>query len=440
VVATLIFAVIGKTLGWIGKGNEVEVDLGKAKIGTIVERVSASGTVQPVTEVKISPDVAGEIIELQVEEGDSVKQGELLIKIRPDNFQTILDRSVANLNQQKANHAEAKARLAKAGAQFIRMELDFQRAGKLLEEKVIADAEFETSETNYKIAKNDLESVRQSVQASKYIVESAMASVKEAQENLRLTKVIAPISGTISKLSVEKGERVVGTRQMAGTEMLRIADLTKMEVRVDVNENDIIRVLLGDTAIIDVDAYSYLKKKFKGVVTAIANTAKDKLSQDAVTEFEVKIRILIESYTDLLKHKNITPPFRPGMTASVEIITDRKEDILTVPLAAVTTRNAKQLENKMDKKKEQQDNQKTNSPTLTFNNNEDLEVVFLHQEGLAIMTVVKTGISDYENIEIVEGLEENDELIIGPYAVLSKKLKNNDEIVERKEKEEFEQD
>ena len=438
-VASLIFTVIGKTLGWIGKGNEVEVDLGKAKIGTIVERVSASGTVQPVTEVKISPDVAGEIIELQVEEGDSVKQGELLIKIRPDNFQTILDRSVANLNQQKANQAEAKARLAKARAQFIRMELDFQRAGKLLEEKVIADAEFETSETNYKIAKNDLESVRQSVQASKYIVESAMASVKEAQENLRLTKVIAPISGTISKLSVEKGERVVGTRQMAGTEMLRIADLTKMEVRVDVNENDIIRVLLGDTAIIDVDAYSYLKKKFKGVVTAIANTAKDKLSQDAVTEFEVKIRILIESYTDLLKHKNITPPFRPGMTASVEIITDRKEDILTVPLAAVTTRNAKQLENKMDKKKEQQDNQKTNSPTLNFNN-EDLEVVFLHHEGLAIMTVVKTGISDYENIEIVEGLKENDELVIGPYAVLSKKLKNNDEIVERKEKEEFEQD
>ena len=274
VLAVFVLAIVGKRLGWIGSGKAIKVELGNAKIASIVERVSASGTIQPVTEVKISPDVAGEIIDIKMEEGDSAVMGQLLIKIRPDNFQSILERTVANLNQQKANQAEAKARLASTEAQLIRAQMEFQRSKKLQEDQVISEAEFETSEANHKIAQNDLESALQSVEASKYIVQSARASVKEAEENLRFTNITAPMNGTISKLSAERGERVVGTQQMAGTEMLRIADLTQMEVRVDVNENDIIRVSLGDTAVIDVDSYSYLKVRFKGVVTDnLTNTA-----------------------------------------------------------------------------------------------------------------------------------------------------------------------
>ena len=248
----------------------------------------------------------------------------------------------------------------------------------------------------------------QNVEAAKYIVQSSRANVDDAEENLRLTNVFAPVSGTVSKLDVEKGERVVGTQQFTGTEMMRIADLNKMEVRVDVNENDIIRVNLGDTAVIDVDSYSHMDKKFKGLVTAIANTANDKVSRDAVTEFEVKIRILNESYADLLK-EGTRFPFRPGMTASVEIVTDSKYNVLSVPLSAVTTRVPS------DEDDEESNGEKSNGEesTSTTNNDDKQEVIFIHEEGKAKMVQVEVGISDFENIEILSGIEEGTELVSG---------------------------
>jgi len=417
----VVGVVIAKYTGLLDKRNQIEVSLSESKINNITETVSASGSIQPEIEVKISPDVPGEIIELHVDEGDSVSVKDLLIKIRPDNFQSALERSMANLNQQKANLASARARLSQAQSEFTRAEKEYERNKNLYGEKVISDAEIEQAEASYQSAKQDLESAKQNVQASKYTVASSQASVNEAQENLSLTSVFAPMNGIVSKLSVEKGERVVGTSQMAGTEMLRIADLNRMEVRVDVNENDIIRVSVGDTAIIDVDAYSHTGKEFTGVVTQIANTAKDKLSEDAVTEFEVRIRILNESYQDLIE-KTSQSPFRPGMTASVDIMTNRKDEILTVPLAAVTTRERDEL--KMEQgQEEEQESRKVNGTR-----NEVMEVVFVNDNGVARMTEVKTGISDFDNIEIVEGVEEGMEIVSGPFLTVSKRLKDGDKI------------
>lgn len=419
----VVGVVIAKSTGLLDNRNQIEVSLSESKINSITETVSASGSIQPEIEVKISPDVPGEIIELHVDEGDSVSVKDLLIKIRPDNFQSALERTMANLNQQKANLASARARLSQAQSEFIRAEKEYKRNKDLYGEKVISDAEIEQAEASYHSAKQDLESAKQNVQASKYTVASSQASVNEAQENLSLTSVFAPMNGIVSKLSVEKGERVVGTSQMAGTEMLRIADLNRMEVRVDVNENDIIRVSVGDTAIIDVDAYSHTGKEFTGVVTQIANTAKDKLSEDAVTEFEVRIRILNESYQDLIE-KTGQFPFRPGMTASVDIMTNRKDEILTVPLAAVTTRERDELKKEQEEEQEQeQESQKANG-----SKNEVVEVVFVNDHGVAKMTEVKTGISDFDNIEIVEGVEEGMEIVSGPFLTVSKRLKDGDKI------------
>ena len=416
----VITAIIGKQAGWIGKVKEIEVKFSKAIRTTIVEKVSASGTVQPVTEVKLSPDVAGEIIELNVKEGDSVVLGQLLVKIRPDNFINALERSQAQLNQQLANLASSRANLARSEATFVKAEADYKRSKKLHDEDVISDSDWELALQNYKVSENDLKSAQQNVEAAKYIVQSSRANVDDPKENLRLTNVFAPVSGTVSKLDVEKGERVVGTQQFTGTEMMRIADLNKMEVRVDVNENDIIRVNLGDTAVIDVDSYSHMDKKFKGLVTAIANTAKDKVSQDAVTEFEVKIRILNESYADLLK-EGTRFPFRPGMTASVEIITDTKYNVLSVPLSAVTTRVPS------DENEESNESNGEESTAIT-NNDDKQEVIFVHEDGKAKMVQVEVGISDFENIEILSGIEEGTELVSGPFLAVSKRLKDGDPI------------
>lgn len=430
----VVFAIVGKSAGWIGKTKEIEVDIEEAKSERIIETVTASGMIQPVYEVKISPDVPGEIIELNIEEGDSVEIGQLLIEIRPDIYQSAVERVLANLNQQKANLADARARAARAEAQLIRSENEYKRNKGLKEQNVISDADYEISEANYKVAQNDVTSAQESVRAAQYIVASAQASVKEAQENLRFTSIRAPISGIVSKLDVELGERVVGTAQMTGTEMLRIADLTKMEARVDVNENDIIRVSEGDTAQIDVDSYSHTGKKFKGIVTNIANTANDKTSPDAVTEFEVRIRILNSSYEELLKEQESVSPFRPGMTASVDITTEVKEDILTIPLASVTTRNPN------DKKKEgedgEQESEEDEASEEENEKDETVEVVFVFDEGKAKMVEVETGISDFENIEIVSGVEAGDRVIKGPFIAVSKRLKDGDLVIEKNKKEE----
>ncbi len=425
-VVLIAVVVVGKSQGWIGKKQSMEVEFKAASKQTIVEKVSASGTIQPEVEVKMTPDVAGEIIELNVEEGDSVMIGDRLIKIRPDNWQSAVDRSLANLNQQKANLADARARLERAKANNDRAKLEFNRQKSLYEEKVISDADWELADSNYKVSQTDLKSAEENVVAAEYIVKSSQASVNEAQENLRLTTVLSPMNGTVSKLSVEKGERVVGTQQMAGTEMLRIADLNKMEVRVNVNENDIIRIAVGDTSLIQVDSYTYLEKEFKGIVTQIANTANDKASADAVTEFEVRIRVLNESYKDLINEKGIKNPLRPGMTASVDIITERKDNILSVPLAAVTTRSGS---DKGDGDKEEGEEETEAAPETRENSKDEvLTVVFLNDNGIAKMVEVKTGISDFENIEVLEGIKEGDEVISGPFLAVSKRLKDGDAV------------
>ncbi len=416
VVFLVVFAVIGKSQGWVGQKKSMEVEVSTVSKATIVEIVSASGSVQPVVEVKISPEVPGEIIDLAIEEGDSVTRGDFLLKIRPDNFLSILERTRANYNQQKANLEDAKARQARAEATHKRAELEYKRQKSLFAEKVISEADFQLSEANYNVALQDMKSAVQNVEAAKYIVQSSQASVNEATENLQLTRIEAPMSGIVSKLSVEKGETVVGTSQMQGTEMLRIADLGKMEVRVDVNENDIIRISEGDEAIIDVDSYSYMDIKFKGVVTQIANSANSKVSGDAVTEFEVRIKILNSSYADLIKEKGMKYPFRPGMTASVDIITETKKDILTVPLAAVTTRKAES-----EDEEGESDNENENNLNQELN-----EVVFVIEEGKAKKLIVKTGISDFERIEILEGLTDGQEVISGPFLAVSKRLKDGE--------------
>ncbi len=427
VVALLLFVIVGKSAGWIGKSKELEVDLAKVKRVSIVEKVSASGTVQPVTEVKIAPEVSGEIRELVVEEGDSVQRGQLLVKIRPDTWLSQLERAEASLNQQRANLKSSEAALSRAEATFIRAEQEYQRQEKLWKEKVIAEAEWQLAQQNFKVAENDLKSAKQSLQAAGFIVKSSEATVREATENVRLTSVVAPMNGIISKLSVKKGERVVGAQTMTGTELLRIADLNLMEVRVNVNENDIVRVHQGDTAIIDVDAYSSQNKKFKGLVTLISNTAKDKLSADAITEFEVRISILRSSYDDLVKEGN-KYPFRPGMTASVDIITKRKDNVLSVPLASVTTRNPEK-DKKMGAPAPSGDNQRqVQNSDKVEKVVEDKVVVFINDNGSAKMVEVKTGISDYDNIEIVEGLTDSAEVVTGPFLVVSKRLKDGEKI------------
>jgi HlyD family secretion protein len=441
VVLLVAFLLLAKSQGWIGKEKSTEVVFAKVKRGDIIERVSASGKVQPEIEVKITPDVPGEIIELTVEEGDSVVKGQLLAKIRPDNYVSLTARATATVNSSKATGEQTKALLAQAEARLIRVKTDYERQKKLFNEKVISEADFELAEANYKVAKQDLESAKANVEAARFTVLGAEAGLKDASENLRKTTIYAPANGIISKLGIELGERVVGTSQMSGTEMMRIANLNNMEVRVNVNENDIVRVSLGDSVIIDVDAYSTTGRKFKGIVTEIANTANGSgslsaaaSSADAVTEFEVKIRILRNSYADLIDRKNKKAfPFRPGMTASVEIITDRKANILTVPLASVTTRQDDDKLSGKDTDKEKNKEEGTDEKKKAPKKGTVKEVVFVSKNGKADMRTVKTGISDFDNIEILSGLKEGEEIIAGPYKAVSKDLKNGDAVMLKKE-------
>jgi HlyD family secretion protein len=413
VVAVLIFAVVGKQAGWVGGVSEIEVEIGEVTRASIVEKVSGSGEIQPEVEIKLSPDVAGEIIELNVNEGDSVFEGQLLVRIRPDNLISVLDRTKATFNQQLANLASQEAALQRAQANFERTRQDFERNKVLFEEKVISEADYQISEANFKVAQNDLEASKQGVEAAKFIVQSSRASVQEAEENVRLTNVFSPTSGTVSQLKVERGERVVGTAQQAGTEMMTIANLNNMEVRVNINENDIIRINQGDTAVVDVDAFAFTKTKFKGIVTSVANTANARASQDAVTEFQVKIRILNESYAVLAADYQGRSPFRPGMTASVDILTNRKDNVVSVPLSAVTIRP--------------KSGDMTNQAALT--SGETKEVVFINENGIAKMVDVVTGVSDFDRIEIIEGLKEGQQVITGPYFVLSRTLKDGDPVI-----------
>ncbi len=441
IVVLLVAGLFGaKQAGYIGQPKPTEVEFTKVKRADIIERVSASGKVQPEVEVKLSPDVSGEITNLYVAEGDSVVKGQLLLKIRPDNYESLMARAQAAVNSSKANHEQTKALVLQAEAKLSQSKTIFERNKKLYNDKVISASDFEQFSSNYDVAKQDLESSKANVSAALFNIKSAEASLRDAAENLRKTTIFAPVSGIISLLNVEVGERVVGTSQMAGTEMMRIANLSNMEVRVNVNENDIVRVTLGDTAEIDVDAYSSSGRKFKGIVKEIANTAAGlasstttsaaSTSTDAVTEFEVKVKILNTSFSDLMATRNKRSyPFKPGMTASVEIITNRKDKVISVPIASVTTRNNTPAVDDKDKNPDEA------APEKPKGQKEEAikEVVFVAVNGKAEMREVKTGISDFENIEMLSGLKEGDEIISGPYIVVSKTLKTGDLVEKKKE-------
>ena len=394
VVILILFAVIGKKAGWFGKALTVKVAAENAEKRTIVETITANGKIQPEKEVKISPDVSGEIVELTVKEGYHVEKGQLLLRIKPDNYISQRDRSLAEISS-------AQARRAQAEAQFTQAELSFKRSKQLYDEQTISKSDFEQAQATYTVA-------NATVDAAKFAITSAEASLKDSNENLTKTSIYAPMTGTVSMLLVELGERVAGTNLMAGTELLRVADLSRMEAQVQVNENDIPRVKLGDTALIEVDAY--LDQKFKGIVTEIANSAKTTgVSADQVTNFDVKILVLPQSYQKLVDagDKN---PFRPGMSATVDIRTQSKPDILTVPIQSVTTRTD------------------TTKISGTPSEKDIRTIIFITDGKYALAKDVKTGIQDNSYIEILSGIALNDRVISSPFSAISKKLSDSTQV------------
>ncbi|MDR9373425.1 MAG: efflux RND transporter periplasmic adaptor subunit [Schleiferiaceae bacterium] len=401
-IPLLVLLVVAKKQGWIGQEDGLSVETFQVKKQDITQTVLASGKIQPEVEVKISAEVSGEITALPVVEGQRVEKGDLLIKINPDLFQAAVNRTQAAVNSALASKASAEAQLLEA-------EKNFNRNKKLHQKDVISDAEFDASQRAYDVA-------RLGVQSARYQLESARASLKEARDNLERTTIYAPQAGTVTLLNSEVGERVVGTAQMAGTEIMRVSDLENMEVVVQVNENDIIRLEKNDTARIEVDAY--LDKTFKGVVTEIANSANlQTTSVDQVTNYEVKVRILPSSYRAMLKEGQQSP-FRPGMTASVEIITQRKNGVLAVPVAAVTTRT------------DTADGKRFDAASLDEEEEKDqvYEVVFLREGNQAQLQVVTTGIQDQDFIEVKSGLEEDQTIISGPYSAVSRSLSDGKRI------------
>lgn len=389
--AMAVLIIIGKNNG--DKGTDVTI--ASPQTGAITESIPANGKIQPVTEVKISPDVSGEIIKINCKEGDAVKKGDLILQIKQDLYLSARDRAEASLNSVKAQYLQQDAQLQQT-------ELSHNRNEQLFAKKAISQADYEKSLAEYRIAQSQKK-------AAEYNVKSAEAALKEAEENLVKTNIYAPMDGTISKLSVEIGERVVGTSQMAGTEMLRIADLNQMEVLVDVNEIDIVRLVENDTATIEIDAYP--NRKFKGTVTRVANSSKNAgtaTSADQVTNFEVRVLIDRESYKDLFDVNPI--PLRPGMSASVSIQTERRENITTIPLQAITTR------------KDLLDSLETADRVI--------QQVFVYDSIKKAVSVqeIETGIQDMSNIEVVSGLGTGCKIVIAPYSAISKELKNGSKV------------
>ncbi len=400
-------------LGNKEKGKEIEV--AQVDAMTIIETVSATGKIQPEIEVKISSEVSGEIIDLPVKEGQVVKKGDLLVRINPDLYTSGLNRSVASLSGTKAG-------LSQADAQFKEAKANYERNKTLFEKGIISKSDWDKAVSSYEVA-------QATKQSAYYNVQSASATVNEARDNLGRTTIYSPADGTISSLGVELGERVLGTQQMTGTELLRVANLNNMEVEVDVNENDIVKINVGDSAKVEVDAY--LKKEFRGIVTSISNSASTALTADQVTNFKVKVRILKESYADLLEGKPANfSPFRPGMTATVDIITKRKENVLSVPISSVVVKSDTSATAKpivVKSKDDQNNNQKAPKSDKKF------ECVFVKEGDKAKLRVIKTGIQDDTNIEVSSGLKKGDIVIVGPYATVTKDLNSGDLVYVKKD-------
>ena len=419
-----VTAVIGgiylKKSGAIGDSNKgKEVEIAAIAQRTVIETVSGTGKIQPEIEVKISSEVSGEIIALPVKEGQTVKKGDLLVRVNPKLYTQGLNRSQAGLSNTKAG-------LSQTDAQFKEAKGSYERSKKLYDKGIISRAEWDKSVAAY-------EGAQAAKQAAYYNVQSASATVNESRENLGKTAIYAPVDGTISKLGVELGERVLGTQQMTGTEMMRVADLNNMEVEVDVNENDIVKIAIGDSAKVEVDAY--LKKEFRGIVTSISNSASTALSADQVTNFKVKVRILKESYQDLIagKPSNFSP-FRPGMTATVDIITTRKENIVAVPISAVVMRTDTTSSRKAYVVEDKNSDKEGEVPEVK--NEKRFECVFVKVGDKVKLRIVTTGIQDDTYIEIISGLKKGETIVTGPYTTVTKEL-NPDDVVYVKTKEQI---
>jgi len=403
----IVLLIVMKSKGVFGNNDDSkEVEIAKANEITIVETVSATGKIQPEVEVKISSQVSGEIIDLPVKEGQVVKKGDLLVRINPDLYTSGLNRSVSN-------YSGTKSGLSQADASFKEAQASYERNKTLYDKGIISKADWDKAIASFEVAKANK-------QTAYFNVQSASASVKEAKDNLGRTTIYSPNDGTISKLNVELGERILGTQQMAGTELLRVANLNNMEVEVDVNENDIVKINIGDETKIQVDAY--LKKEFKGIVTSISNSASTTTTADQVTNFKVKVRILKESYLDLIEGKPATySPFRPGMTATVDIITKRKENVIGVPISAVVVKSDTSATKKFEMPEDNKDQVKSKS-------DKKYECVFVKVGDKVKIRIVKTGIQDDTNIEILSGLKKGDEVITGPYVTVSKELNSGDKV------------
>jgi HlyD family secretion protein len=408
IILLLVLLVVLKKKGVIGADDGIiEIETAKADEITIIETVSATGKIQPEIEVKISSEVSGEIIDLPIKEGQVVKKGQLLVKINPDLYTSGYNRTISNLSGTKAG-------LSQADATFKEAKASYDRSKTLFDKGIISKSEWDKAIAAFESAKANKESAY-------YNVQSANATVREAKDNLGRTTIYSPADGTISSLGVELGERVLGTQQMTGTEILRVANLANMEVEVDVNENDIVKISIGDSTNISVDAY--LKKEFKGIVTSISNSASTATTADQVTNFKVKVRILKESYQDLLEGKpeNFSP-FRPGMTATVDIITTRKEKVIGVPISSVLVKSDTTATKSYMVKEETEDKK------VTAKSDKKFECVFVKVGDKAKIRVIKTGIQDDTNIEVVSGLKKGDVVIIGPYTTVTKDLNSGDKV------------
>jgi HlyD family secretion protein len=416
--ALIVLIILLKVTGIVGKPQKTQVATEKATVRDINETVSASGKIKPHIEVKITPEVSGEVVELPIKEGDVVKKGQLLCKIRPDILKSELDRAVASYNTQKASIGNSKQMLKQAQATLDNQASIYNRDKALYKNKVITTAEFEAAKSSYDGDVAALEAAKQNVIGSTYGLAQSQASVKEAADNLVKTTIYSPVDGVVSKLSIEKGERVLGTQQFAGTEIMTISDLSQLDVDVDVNENDINRIQLGDSSQIQVDAF--LGKDFKGVVTEIGSSANVVgTNADQVTNFTVKVRISPQSYQNLLVKTAANPsPFRPGLTATVDINTNHTKS-LSVPIQSVTTRDEKKTVVKTDDQNQDSNN---NKPQIIA---PAKEYVFVYKAGKVKQVLVTTGIQDDTYIQVLSGLNSGDEVVSAPFATITKVLADN---------------
>lgn len=396
------------------KSNAISVRVQEAETRTIVEKVSASGKIYPEVELIIVPEISGEIISLFIEEGDSVLKGEPLAKINPDIYQDAVERAEASVFTAKANLGNMNARKAQAKASFEQAKLDYNRNKKLYDDNVISQAEWEAAEAAYNIANAELDAATESVNSASYTVKSAEATYREAKNSLNKTTVYAPMTGIVSSLSVEEGKVVGGIAQLAVTEMMRIANLDEMEARVEVSENDILRIQIGDTAEIEVEAYD--DRIFLGIVSQISSSANQQLSSEQATNFTVKIRMLKESYADIMDVSANRFPFLPGMSTSVEIITDRARNALSIPIESVTTREKKATTDSLGTKESDKDEE------------EIREIVFVLDGEKVREQEVSSEIQDDRYIHISKGLEPGDKVVYYPYSVVHRTLKDGDAV------------